>query len=733
MSRIAAPILSASLAFLLTIPGLAATVEADVISASLVPSRTEGMAPLPVFFDATATELASGSLHNARFFWDFNDPSSPHPTASGFVSAHVFEQPGEYTVRLTITDATGPKVVTSVKITVNPFVGATYYVSSSLGNDTNNGLSERSPFKTFDHAMAKLKSVLGGGPAAVRLLFRRADTFTTDGVILSGCHGTPAILGAYGSGNRPLIQVSPTEIDVLNFLADNSGFRFLDLELRGNYSFTSRTGPCQTLIALYSRNHDFLLLRVHMQHSGLGFAMAGGENLKDIFIVDSAFTEVWGQGIYAGGSQLAIIGNEIIKSAYTHLLRVWRADKAFISRNVLRYPSFETNRGRHALKLHADGGHTRHVVVSENEFLGSSWSVTIAPQDTRAIEYLEHIVFERNRILSDSLTNVGLVVIANDVTIRNNLFVRDACTSLEAYTPIRISTHEILPDSQRITVHNNTACDFRASYEAHFLEIYTTGTGGVDLKNNLFYAPHALGNSVGIWSASPLSGLTADHNLWYIPRNDGLVAYQPSGNVGYTLAAWQKIGKGLHSRIDDPKLGDPLHGNHRPVAGSPAIDGGTGSVGVFEAIDGERRPLGASTDIGAFESVSPGTTGRVQLDATPAAPNPGGTVSFDLQATGYSGKLYQVGLAFASYPPIQLEPISIPLNPDVLYYYSVRRPSAQGFENLVGPVSSGGGATARMRLPASPAIHGLSFYAAALIWDGPQIVAGSNPVFVLVQ
>ncbi|GAB5496863.1 MAG: hypothetical protein Phyf2KO_19430 [Phycisphaerales bacterium] len=75
------------------------------------------------------------------------------------------------------------------------------YVSSSLGHDSNDGLSEAAPVRTIDRGLSKLRS---GQPDW--LLFKRGDTF-------NGSFGNfkfagmsedkPLVIGAYGSGPRP--------------------------------------------------------------------------------------------------------------------------------------------------------------------------------------------------------------------------------------------------------------------------------------------------------------------------------------------------------------------------------------------------------------------------------------------------------------------------------------------------------------------------------------------------
>lgn len=75
-------------------------------------SRTAGVAPLSVFFDATgAPDLSAGSYVDATFAWNFDadnlDPAANYRTASGFVAAHDFENPGTYRVRVDVYDTLG--------------------------------------------------------------------------------------------------------------------------------------------------------------------------------------------------------------------------------------------------------------------------------------------------------------------------------------------------------------------------------------------------------------------------------------------------------------------------------------------------------------------------------------------------------------------------------------------------------------------------------------------------
>ena len=77
----------------------------------------------------------------------------------------------------------------------------TYYVSS-VGSDAANGLSESTPWKSI----AKVNTVFSSCNAGDKILFRRGDTFYgTIMITKSGLAGSPITIGAYGTGEDPVV------------------------------------------------------------------------------------------------------------------------------------------------------------------------------------------------------------------------------------------------------------------------------------------------------------------------------------------------------------------------------------------------------------------------------------------------------------------------------------------------------------------------------------------------
>lgn len=212
------------------------------------PSRITGVAPLSVFFDATGTTglrddgffSDNAAYMDATFAWDFdadnNDPNGKYEKASGFVAAHIFEQPGTYRVHLDVYDAAGNKTFQDLMITVLPFSGDTYYVADD-GDDSNTGLTMDEPFLTPQHALtgAHMKP-------NTRILFKKGDIFETNYFQVAGYDG-PFIIDSYydpsdPSSEKPLIYSSEEDgaYATISFYTDD--WRIMNLAVRsGGFSY----------------------------------------------------------------------------------------------------------------------------------------------------------------------------------------------------------------------------------------------------------------------------------------------------------------------------------------------------------------------------------------------------------------------------------------------------------------------------------------------------------------
>jgi hypothetical protein len=90
-----------------------------------------------------------------------------------------------------------------------------YYVDSASGKDTNNGASTSAPWKTLGK-VSSAKYVAGD-----QILLKRGSTWREQiNVSSSGAAGNPILIGAYDSGNPPLINGA----DLVGNWSSNSGY-----------------------------------------------------------------------------------------------------------------------------------------------------------------------------------------------------------------------------------------------------------------------------------------------------------------------------------------------------------------------------------------------------------------------------------------------------------------------------------------------------------------------------
>jgi hypothetical protein len=535
-------------------------------------NRTSGVAPLGVFFDAvdtTSPVWQSGVVQPSgekyatfQYEWDFGDPASGTWTttgnsrnaATGYTAAHVFESPGTYTVSLKVTDPASNVSTYVQTITVTAISGTVHYVDAVSGNDSNDGLTPSTAWRTV------AKGFASGIATNASLLFKRGQTHTSTGATPVQAAG-PGIIGAYGTGAKPTFQITDATGPIALY---NSDWRIMDLNLVGVNVYDA------TAVDFYGSgqrdNHTLLRLDV----SG-GFRVSigwanGPETWQDPHdgnvIADCVATNSRSNGMFIGGQRLAVIGTRIEGVQQSHVLRVWEMHKGVISNCVLRDPGPT----RIAIKLHSppEGTalRTKFVTINDNIIRGVSWAVTIAPQDSVTDERVTQVVFERNVSESQSEKVADVMVSARYITIRNNLFL---ATGSGDYTHgVIIQRQGAEPTPQYIDVYNNTM--YRADNGTSFFTLVQVNSSAsdVNVRNNLASAPAISDKHLVFGSCT---NLVVTNNLL----------------------------------TDAPGWVNAAAGDFHLTSTSPALDAGATLLEVWEDLERNARPNGAAHDLGAFE------------------------------------------------------------------------------------------------------------------------------------
>jgi hypothetical protein len=130
----------------------------------------------------------------------------------------------------------------------NPGSGNTYYIAPE-GNDSNNGLSPDSPWRTI--AKVNEKTFEPGD----NILFKRGGMWTGKLEIhSSGTESSPILIGAYSSGEKPIIVAPEDDAAVVLVAADYIVLQ--ELDVRRGYTTVAVYGSDYTIIEDCSIGRD---------------------------------------------------------------------------------------------------------------------------------------------------------------------------------------------------------------------------------------------------------------------------------------------------------------------------------------------------------------------------------------------------------------------------------------------------------------------------------------------
>ncbi len=315
-------------------------------------------APHAVFFEGWKSEPRSEIV---EYIWDFGDGSEPF---SGFNAAHVYEQPGNYTATLTVTDWEGHSASAAVNIEVWKRNGTTYYVDSVLGNDSNAGTSPGTgAWKTATHAFGGMAS--SRYRAGDEILFKRGQTFEMASGAVNISHwqgGYGYMFGAYGNGNKPIIQVINNDGgSVIN--CPGTGLRFVTLT---DLSFNC-TPPGGTPVIFWNAaagGCNILWLRIDIKNFEQGWLVYDTDRC---YVVDCTSYNSVITHFYSKTHRIALLGNTMDYSG-NHVVYGSVFATAVVDGNVFSRPAF----GRCAFRVAVNTPDTRvsNIWVSNNQMLG---------------------------------------------------------------------------------------------------------------------------------------------------------------------------------------------------------------------------------------------------------------------------------------------------------------------------------------------------------------------------
>lgn len=596
------------------------------ITISLAASRISGVAPLAVFFDASATVstvFPTRPFHELGFSWNFGESTGPgiaawgrgarpgasRNVATGPLAAHVFETPGTYNVCVTVTDGTNTADGVVVITVDDPDVVFAGTNTICVGQTVAPTVGVNScPATAAVQVATDFKAVMDLATTGKRILLQRGDVWGAPSLAATPRLSStgPGIVGAFGAGAAP--RIVPLVAGGNTILAISGGaspnitdWRFMDLEFDGlsglNSNGVAGGGGAQQMTFVRMHIHD---ISNGIQFNAQALDILPGHNIYDqITVYDSRIERVLGSGgngMFLQARRLAILGNLVedtrnlaepgITNDGEHIIRIQYASKAVLQANDLGLQSV----GKSVLTVRAvnvgTGGvtapnNTEQVVVTENLFRGGEGSGIISFQPSASTEnqLIGNIIFDGNMIRAGATTQTAFNSSADEVTVRNNVF---NLTGGTAYNCMSFSQQGAEPAHSNIRILNNTCFSNDAGSGAPptptlRVVILDATNNTVSIANNLGYAPNMTtpptfllnSGSTGVTGAGGTFGNSSDAQI--LGTSPNFV------NAGGANAS-------------DYAVNSPSY----------AINGGV-AVPVFTDIFRNPRPAAGSFDIGAAE------------------------------------------------------------------------------------------------------------------------------------
>lgn len=489
-----------------------------------------GVAPMPVFFDATITTIndsLTNPFHELYYQWNFGDffsgfwtniPKSKN-RASHPIAAHVFDSIGLHIVELEVFKNSSYSVQKPLIIKIQ--AANDFYKNEKTVCFSSNGEFSDAPNNAILVQINDLNDVKPYLCDSIRLLFKRGDVIST-AVGLDFSNLKYLTVGAFG----PRLNIDSFEI------AENAPI----IEMTGNEPvFTlGNTDTSQqsrhlkiTDINIYNKNKDNrnsaivangetafnLLYRLKIKdfaHSIFyndllleteGYAQERTvEPFKEIFIANCIIenSQFSGDMLQLSGEKIAVIGNHFNNNRLKgNILNVRWSEKSIISNNHFLNAGIQ----KHCLKITAPNhdfcsviNHsTKEVIISDNHFETENAvsEMVFLAKDNEADPTLHDFIIDRNYLdaLNDRRVKMAILASANNLTIRNNI-INGSGGNRRHFTGIFIKNDFDLPLSN-IKITNNTI------FKQDWVNLMT----GIQINpnihhtfiaNNLVYSPNAM-------------------------------------------------------------------------------------------------------------------------------------------------------------------------------------------------------------------------------------------------
>ena len=543
-------------------------------------SATSGVAPMGIVVDGAGSggfPAGIDAFHDVLYFFDFGDTdtnvftygtlagTSKNRHVGGPVSCYVYETPGTYTVRMWAFDGTKVYGPLSSAVTVTDpntvYAGTLTVCISSSGTFT--GAPSGATLVTSSDAAVIATHATNGK----RVLLRAGEVFTLGASISLPNARSDILLGAFGTGVRPIIRATAAGITLFRGSANGTNpannprrWRVTGLRLESG-GFANVTGfmsgviaPTAGAVALNpaQAQGDTTVHDVEADGVYFPFNMEGRNMVGSKLVSTNA-----NNGVAAGGAvsfwttdyyQVGVIDCSFDNNhGSEHVMRTQGGKILSIRGVTLKKPAAT----KHYLAIRGDTA-TRYeteYVTAAGVFIDGastttnvSWSLQIAPNATNANEPISNVIVE-NSVVSGPPSGQDIIIIeADDTQVRNTVVLANH-TAFNAYA-VRIARANTggLDFAKLARIRNVSA--YYAGTQGFGLVKFDTGTSGHEVRDVIGYAPSATRNGANtgtgpdsvndLSTGSTVVNTTSDANVKALNPLWTSIGTSLSGSVSYT-------------------------------------------------------------------------------------------------------------------------------------------------------------------------------------------------------
>ena len=485
--------------------------------------------------------------------------------------------------------------------------GQVYYVDNSNGRDTNNGLSENTPWKTI----AKVNSV--SFVPGDQILFKRGETWKAILTPLtSGIAGSPIVFGSYSTGPLPIID------------CENSRWTSVDMDGKSYLTFQEldcRAGPYYGLAA-ETNGAD---------HITVQDCVITGAAYNGIRIANSQYILVENCHISdCDSSGIAFVKNILYSRAHNNVVH------DCFEAGIMLGETITTNQGCYYNEIDGNdcyankiGGlylnRADHNLIHDNHFhhnIGGNEPYGIGVRSGSYNEIYDNEINDNavhgiEVFSADTSASMPLDYTSNGNKIYQNKIYNNALSGIAITSPTVYGARPVSNEVYYNLIYDNGGAGFGVTESVvssgntgnklynntivgnlgiyggslELSGIYFSNTGGWDVKNNIV-ADNVKAELQCSGNNTPT--ITHGHNLYH--RTSGDLVEHPY-HVYYDAT---EIVAGFEAMavVTDPLFVDETNHDYHLQSTSPAINAGT-DVSLTTDYDG--NPISGQPDIGAYE------------------------------------------------------------------------------------------------------------------------------------